>query len=135
MDGNRIGLPMGTTPSTHVLRPASQVVREGRRRDRLAYPGLVNNEAFCMTLGRLSGLNVAAVELKDIAGEMALLVSRFDRRYDRGGRVERIHQEDFSQALGYPSRLKYEKDRGPSLSSCLVSSAASPPGPTPMLTS
>ena len=38
-----------------------------------------------------------------------LLVRRFDRALDREGRVVRLHQEDFAQALGLPAALKYER--------------------------
>lgn len=115
LDAGRIGLPRGLAPSTHVLKPASQVVRASRRRRQLAYPALVNNEAFCMRLSRLAGLRTASVELVQVGGEPALLVERYDRERDAEGHVSRIHQEDFCQALGFPSRLKYEKDGGPGL--------------------
>jgi serine/threonine-protein kinase HipA len=36
------------------------------------------------------------------------LIERFDRRVERGI-VTRIHQEDFAQALGFSSELKYER--------------------------
>jgi serine/threonine-protein kinase HipA len=38
----------------------------------------------------------------------ALLITRFDRQV-RDGVVTRIHQEDFAQALGLPSELKYQR--------------------------
>jgi serine/threonine-protein kinase HipA len=110
-DGERTGLPRGTTPSTHILKP-SPSARRGRRGRDLAYPALVANEGFCMTLARESGITVPEVSVIDIAGEPALLISRYDRA-SKNGQVERIHQEDFCQALGVPGRLKYEKDGGP----------------------
>src|SRR5690606_14069844 len=39
--------------------------------------------------------------------------TRFDRALDTDGRVVRIHQEDFAQALGLPSALKYERRGAP----------------------
>ncbi|MGH7776906.1 MAG: type II toxin-antitoxin system HipA family toxin [Candidatus Dormibacterales bacterium] len=110
--GGRIGLPRGTTPSTHILKPTSQLVH-GRRRQR-AFPGLVANEAFCMRLGDLSGLNVPPVELMMIDREPALIIKRYDREIS-DGRIRRLHQEDFCQALGVPSYRKYQKDDGPGL--------------------
>ena len=110
-EGERIGLPRGTTPSTHILKPSSSA-RRGRRGRELAYPALVANEGFCMRLARESGITVPDVSVLDIAGDPALLISRYDRT-SRNGQVERIHQEDFCQALGVPGRLKYEKDGGP----------------------
>lgn len=46
-----------------------------------------------------------------------LMVERYDRLSpgEGSGRVRRLHQEDMTQALGYPSSLKYEYDGGPSL--------------------
>ena len=111
VEGDQIGLPRGTTPSTHIVKPSS-TVRRGRRGRDLAYPALVANEAFCMTLARESGLTVPDVRVMDIDGEPALLISRYDRDW-RNGQVERVHQEDFCQALGVPGRLKYEKNGGP----------------------
>jgi serine/threonine-protein kinase HipA len=112
IDNGRIGLPRGTTPSTHILKPASQV-RSGRSRNR-AFPGLVPNEAFCMKLAELSGLNVAPVEMKLIDMEPAIIIKRYDREHFEGG-VRRLHQEDFCQALGVLPYRKYEKDGGPGL--------------------
>jgi serine/threonine-protein kinase HipA len=112
MADRRVGLPRGTTPSTHILKPASQVAI-GRRR-RLAFPALVSNEAFCMKLAGLSGLDVPAVDLMMIDDEPALIVARYDRE-TLDGRTSRLHQEDFCQALGVPAYRKYEKDGGPGL--------------------
>jgi serine/threonine-protein kinase HipA len=108
----RVGLPRGTTPSTHILKPESQVVR-GRRR-LPAFPGLVANEAFCMKLADLSGLNVPPIELMMIDGEPAIIIERYDREHVEH-HIRRLHQEDFCQALGVPSFRKYEKDGGPGL--------------------
>jgi serine/threonine-protein kinase HipA len=108
----RIGLPRGTTASTHILKPASQVLRERSRRP--AFPGLVANEAFCMKLAELSGLNVASVELMTIDTEPAIIIPRYDRELVEG-HSRRLHQEDFCQALGVPGYRKYEKDGGPGL--------------------
>lgn len=103
--GGRIGLPRGATPSTHIFKPQPQELR-GRR---LAYPDLVANEAFCMVLATRAGLATAEVGIRHIAQETVLVVSRYDRTPDG----QRLHQEDFCQALGIPSRLKYEADGGP----------------------
>jgi len=108
----RVGLPRGTTPSTHILKPASQVAIG--RRGRPAFPSLVSNEAFCMKLAELSGLAVPPVDLMMIDEEPALVVARYDRKTS-DGRTSRLHQEDFCQALGVPTYRKYEKDGGPGL--------------------
>jgi HipA-like C-terminal domain len=53
-------------------------------------------------------------------GNVPCLISK---RYDRvqgasGEIVRRLHQEDFCQALGYPSSRKYQQEGGPSLREC-----------------
>ncbi len=108
----RVGLPRGTTPSTHILKPASQLAIG--RRGRPAFPALVSNEAFCMKLAALSGLDVPPIDLMMIGEERALIVARYDRE-TADGRTSRLHQEDFCQALGVPTYRKYEKDGGPGL--------------------
>ena len=108
----QVGLPRGTTPSTHILKPASQVTIG--RRPRPAYPALVSSEAFCMKLAELSGLEVPPVDLMMIDKEPALIVARYDRKITGHG-TRRLHQEDFCQALGIPTYRKYEKDGGPGL--------------------
>lgn len=117
IDGERIGLPRGTTPSTHILKPAS-VERRGNRGDKLAYPSLVANEAFCTVLAAQVNLRAASVEIRQIGGEPALLIARYDRA-GTGAEVTRIHQEDFCQALGIAPDRKYEADGGPALSAYL----------------
>jgi serine/threonine-protein kinase HipA len=53
-----------------------------------------------------------------------LLVERYDRvhRIGSGGVVvlEQLHQEDFCQAPGIISEMKYQKDGGPSLKQCFA---------------
>ena len=112
-DGTRIGLPRGTTPSTHILKPAPEVLKN-ERRGALAFPALVANEAFCMKLAGLAGLSAAVVEVIQIAKEPALLITRFDRETAETGHIRRLHQEDFGQALGVPTLRKYEAQGGPS---------------------
>jgi serine/threonine-protein kinase HipA len=50
-----------------------------------------------------------------INGRRVLIVERYDRTVQLDGAVERIHQEDFCQAIGIPPERKYEEDGGPSL--------------------
>jgi serine/threonine-protein kinase HipA len=117
ISGKRVGLPRGTTPSTHILKPAS-VERRGSRGDKLAYPSLVANEAFCTVLAGQANLRAASVEIRQIGGEPALLIARYDRAVT-GAEVTRIHQEDLCQALGIAPDRKYEADGGPALSAYL----------------
>ena len=98
------GRPVDGTPSTHILKP-----------EIAAYPQTVENEAFCMRVAKHLGLEVAAIETTEIADHKLIVVERYDRQVGDDGAVERIHQEDFCQALGIPPDAKYEEDGGPSL--------------------
>src|SRR5690242_18846624 len=108
-----ICLPLGGAPSTHILKPNVE-----------RFEGVVFNEAFCMRLAVAAGLRAAAVETRDVAGINFLLVERYDRYHrpvpDGAPVVERLHQEDFCQALGIVSEQKYQKEGGPSLKQCFA---------------
>lgn len=114
----RTGLPLGTTPSTHIIKPASIELRGARDR-RPKYPSLVANEAFCTVLARRAGLNAVSVLVMTIGDAPALVVERYDRTTS-AGRVARVHQEDLGQALGVRPIFKYEADGGPGLVDCLT---------------
>lgn len=120
-DGS-ISLPLGNAPSTHILKPGVE-----------RFEGVVHNEAFCMMLAAAAGLPSAPVEIRSVDGLDYLLVERYDRHHrvgpDGAQIVERLHQEDFCQALGIVSEHKYQKEGGPSLKQCfgLVRSVSSAP--------
>lgn len=94
----RIGIPLDGTPSTHILKPDIK---------RLA--GSVTNEAFCMILAKLCGLDAAEVTIGRAGKRDYLLVRRYDRVSDGQGIIRRIHQEDFCQLLGLFPAEKYEQ--------------------------
>ncbi len=106
---NGICLPLGNTPSTHILKPEP---------DR--FPGLAANEVFCMTLARSVGLNVPDTEYRLIGEKPCILVQRYDRETDEDGGTTRLHQEDFCQALGFPPERKYQAEGGPMLNDCIT---------------
>ena len=122
MDG-RICLPAPGQPTTHILKPAIQGLK-----------GSTENEAFVMMLAAELGLPVANVEARTLAVEgnrgSFLLVERYDRLV-QGGRVQRLHQEDFCQALGVPSSRKYQSEGGPGFKACfdLLRRISTVPGP------
>lgn len=118
VDGDKISIPLGGAPSTHILKPAIE-----------RFEGLVFNEAFCMTLAAKAGLPVAKVETRKVGDVDYLLVERYDRHIDAEGTVHRLHQEDFCQALGVASENKYQTEGGPSLKDCfaLIRAASSRP--------
>ena len=118
IDDGKISIPRGSAPSSHVLKPAIDT-----------YEGVVFNEAFCMALARAGGLNAAPVDIGKVEDIDYLLVERYDRIRDGAGNIQRLHQEDFCQALGIPSEIKYQSEGGPSLVNCfdLIRDASSAP--------
>lgn len=118
IDDGKISIPRGSAPSSHVLKPAIDT-----------YEGVVFNEAFCMALARAGGLNAAPVDIGKVEDIDYLLVERYDRIRDGQANIQRLHQEDFCQALGIPSEIKYQSEGGPSLAICfdLIRDASSAP--------
>jgi serine/threonine-protein kinase HipA len=108
MEGDRISIPTGNAPTTHILKPPIPGFEE-----------TVENEAFCMMLAERMGLSVPKVSLRR-GRDMLYLVERYDRIRDVTGKVIRLHQEDFCQALGILPEEKYEREGGPSLSRCFA---------------
>jgi serine/threonine-protein kinase HipA len=98
-----VGLTAGRPPSTHILKLPIARVEEP-----------IANEAYCMTLAAETGFDAAAVDPRRLGDHEFLLV----RRYDREGEGERIHQEDFCQALGVAPEEKYEGEGGPGVAAC-----------------
>lgn len=112
MDEDRVFLPQGSAPSTHILKPGIEGIDQS-----------VRNEVFCMSLAGKAGINVPPVrvmKIADPAGGRAELyvVDRYDRFQDEKGGVQRLHQEDFCQAMGLMAETKYEAEGGPSLADC-----------------
>jgi serine/threonine-protein kinase HipA len=108
VNGDQVSIPLGNAPSTHILKPA--IAR---------YEGLVFNEALCMTLAATLGLPTAAVEIRSVGDIDYLLVKRYDRRMKQElKQLDRVHQEDFCQALGIVSEMKYQSEGGPSVKQC-----------------
>ncbi len=116
IDG-KVYLPLDGSPSSHILKPA---IKE--------YPGVVQNEAFCMKLAQAVGLNVARVEVGRVGVVDYLCVERYDRSVGPAG-LRREHQEDFCQALNVSPDNKYQAEGGPSLKDCfgLLREASSSP--------
>ncbi len=70
-------------------------------------------EAFLAHLYRRADLKTCETDYRENSKAPYINTQRFDR-YLVGDKVERLHQEDFCQALGYPRSQKYEADNGPS---------------------
>lgn len=119
-DGARIGLPRNGAPSSHILKPAIRAVDDS-----------VINEGFCMALAEAMQLKTAKSKIHHVLDRSFLLVERYDRLIDAQGQRQRLHQEDFCQALGVVPEMKYQNEGGPDLAQCfaLVRSATRPSAP------
>jgi serine/threonine-protein kinase HipA len=104
--------PLGSTPTTHILKLPMGL--DGNRR--ADFTTSVENEWLCMSLVGACGLPVARTAILRFNSQKVLAVQRFDRQFSStGDRLIRLMQEDFCQALGFPSHLKYQADGGPGL--------------------
>jgi serine/threonine-protein kinase HipA len=118
--------PLGSTPTTHILKLPLGLV--GNRRLDLSHS--VDNEWLCAALLKELGLPVANTDIGQFGEQRALIVERFDRRWQNVGDrnpqaanfepladtwIARLPQEDFCQVTGRPPTAKYENEGGPSM--------------------
>jgi serine/threonine-protein kinase HipA len=112
-EGGRWFLPVGSAPSTHIM-----------KQSHIRYDHIVQNEQLAMRTAELVGIDVPRTIIVETgrtsAGDNLLFAAeRYDRTMD-GSVTEisgmpaprRLHQEDFGQALGIPSADKYEHSGG-----------------------
>ena len=103
-------LPVGTAPSTHIVKQSHVRLKK-----------IVANEQLCLLTAKKFGIDVPEsfiFKTESSSDEAVLFVTkRYDRIMDdeckkvNGLKVPfRLHQEDFSQALGIPAEDKYEKN-------------------------
>ena len=103
--------PRGATPTTHILKLPLGLIGHLQ----MDMQGSAENEWLCSRLMQSLGLNTARCEILEFGKRKVLAVERFDRRLQRSGWIARLPQEDFCQALGLPSTMKYESDGGPGM--------------------
>ncbi len=103
-----VGLTEGRTPSTHILKTPIRGLRD-----------TVANEALCLEIGRRLGVPTARAYPRRAGDHECLLVARYDRTVS-DGHTQRLHQEDFCQALGVRSDRKYEAEGGPGTADCFA---------------
>lgn len=128
--GGRWHRPHGATPTTHILKLPLGLV--GNMRADMT--DSVENEWLCAQIMSGLGIEMAQAEMARFGDTKALVVTRFDRRWqgvdpgtERKARfkptdgvwIARLPQEDFCQALGLPPERKYQSDGGPASSDCL----------------
>lgn len=90
-------------PSTHIVKPKPHDLPEATK-----------VELATMRLSELCGIDTPARGEITAQRKTAYIVERFDRRLEEG-RIVRLRQEDFLQALGLPTQDKYD----PSADDCL----------------
>ncbi|MBC2705124.1 type II toxin-antitoxin system HipA family toxin [Desulfobacula sp.] len=99
-------IPTNGAPSNVILKPA------------MAYfQASIENECFCMMLANAVDLNVPPVLIVRKDSQKVLLIKRYDRILNNDV-LNRLHQEDFCQAMGLSHELKYQADGGPGLEAC-----------------
>ena len=100
-------IPEGRAASSHILKIPIERLEN-----------TVVNEAFCMNLAQKVGLPAPHAEVVEVQGQQVYLVERYDRIRGPSGIIERLHQEDFCQALGVLPEMKYEQEGGPGFKRC-----------------
>ena len=115
---DRYFLPQGEATSSHIL-----------KFELADYRHLPAYETFTTQLAAAIGLPVVDITLRSIGRTRYAQIARYDRLRDERGEVQRLHQEDFCQALGYGHEKKYQEHGGPSFAQCyrLVQDASSEP--------
>ena len=98
----RWGDPWGTTPTTHIIKPAIS-----------GFDDHDLNEHLCLQAARLAGLTVANSQVMSFDDERAIVIERYDRLPAPSGATLRVHQEDMCQALAVPPTMKYQSEGGP----------------------
>lgn len=109
--------PVGTTPTTHILKP--QLGKIPTAFGEIDMAASVDNEHYCLVLLSAFGLPVARTEIASFGKRRVLVVERFDRRWRDPSRLLRLPQEDCCQALGVPPSRKYQSEGGPSAADIL----------------
>ena len=93
-----LAIPRNGAPSTLIVKP-----------DNPNLPGITENEVWCLRMAQVVGIEAAQATILQASQRTAICVLRYDRRLGRGGQLQRVHQEDFAQANGYPPVRKYER--------------------------
>lgn len=104
--------PIGTTPTTHILKP--QLGEIPTPWGMIDLSNSVENEHYCLKLLEGFRLPIAKSEIVTFGAGRVLVVERFDRRWRSNDQLLRLPQEDCCQALSIPSSRKYQNQQGPS---------------------
>ena len=100
-------LPEGEAPTSHIL-----------KFEVADYRHLPAFETFTTLLAKQISLPVVHIELHSVEKRFHARIKRYDRVWNERGDLQRLHQEDFCQALGYGHEKKYQEDGGPAFADC-----------------
>ena len=92
-----LAIPKHGAPSTIIVKP-----------DNKNLPYIFENEAYCLNLAKLCGINTTETGILPVNNRSALVSVRYDRSITNSGSIKRLHQEDFAQANGVFPIQKYE---------------------------
>lgn len=112
--------PFGTAPSTHIV-----------KQSHVRLSGIVVNELLCLHTAQKSGIDVPDCFILDTGGvadeNILFATARYDRPFISESRMidglpcpQRLHQEDFAQALGILAAEKYEPADGTYLKDAFI---------------
>ena len=109
-ENNNWYLPKGNAPSTHIV-----------KQSHVRFERIVLNEQLCMLTAKQLGIEVPESFIINVGkgadSEILYATKRFDRLMKGGKLIDdlpvpnRLHQEDFAQALGITPGEKYEKEK------------------------
>ena len=109
-ENNNWYLPKGNAPSTHIV-----------KQSHVRFERIVLNEQLCMLTAKQLGIEVPESFIINVGkgadSEILYATKRFDRLMKGGKLIDdlpvpnRLHQEDYAQALGITPGEKYEKEK------------------------
>ncbi len=104
--------PAAATPTSHIFKLPIGFISHSN----LDLQDSCENEWLCLEISKAFGLPTANAQIQVFDGVKVLVVERFDRRWSADKSwLMRLPQEDFCQALGVSSNLKYQADGGPGI--------------------
>lgn len=108
--------PLGETPTTHIFKLPMGLVGN-MKADMQAS---VENEWLCSKIIAEFDIPIAHCDIGIFGDKKALIVERFDRKLSADNSwIIRLPQEDFCQAKGLSSLVKYQNDGGLSINDCM----------------
>lgn len=104
---NKIAIPENNVPSTHILKPTINGLKE-----------TIENEYLCLKVAEKLGIQIPNIQIGQANDTQYLLIERYDREVNND-KIKRIHQEDFCQASNIPSAYKYQAEGGVDFKRCI----------------